>query len=132
VFINVQTLFLDAARYAQTVNLVKTLKDKEAHAGCPSTHHYGTKQLGQEERGTEAVEPAFARGEETREQGARETAHTVYRRGTYGVIDMQYLINKVDRKDHQDAADGSNQDGARGNMLNMIPLNKNQNPSVLR
>ena len=113
-FVDVQTFLFDAARYAQTVDLVETLEDDEAHAGCPGAHYDGTEQLCQEEAGAEAIEPSFAGAEEACQDGACETSDTVYRGGTYGVVDVQHLVDEVDGKDHQHTADGTDEGGSSG------------------
>ena len=113
-FVDVQTLLFDAARYAQAVNLIQSLEDDESHGSGPDTDDYGSKQLCSEEAGTCSIEEPFGSGEETSEDGSCESANSVYRAGTYGVVNLQYLVDEIYGENHQDTADTTDDGRTQG------------------
>lgn len=109
-----ETFFFDTFRNAKSVNDVKAFEYDVAHDTSPSGNYEGSEQLSQEESPTTTVEKTVARAEESGENRSEETAHTVYRRGTHGIIDFQYMVDKVDGENHYNSTDGTDDDSSSG------------------
>ena len=78
--VDVETFFLDARFYTQTVQFLDAVEEDESTCGCPEVDDEDTEALSTEETPTETVEGTVARREQTCHQGTEDTAHPQGRR----------------------------------------------------
>lgn len=77
-FVDVETFFLDAGIHAKSVQFLDTVEEDEAAYSCPEVDDENAEALSAEETPTASVEDAVACREQACQQGAKDTADTMY------------------------------------------------------
>ena len=109
--IDVETLFLDSLIDSQTRNLLDSEEQDYTGNGCPCVDGENTKALCPEESETATIECTAVKGEQTSEDGAENTADTVYRTCTDGVVNVKFGVDELDRE-YQYYTSGQTDDGS--------------------
>ena len=111
-FIDIKSFFLDTGTDTQAVQLLDAVEQDETAGGCPKVDAENAEALGAEESPSMTIESSVRSGEQTCHQCAEDTADTVYRRSTHGVVDVQLMIDKLDGIDQHQSTDESDDDGS--------------------
>ena len=106
-FVDVETFFFDTCRNAKPVNLVEYLENNESHTCRPDSDNNRTEKLGTQKASSMSVEQPFTGREQTGEHCSQETTNPVYGRSTDRIVNLQYLVNKVDCKYHDYTTNGT-------------------------
>ena len=86
--IDVETLFLDALVNTQAVDKLDAIEQGESTSSSPKVNHQNTEALSTEEAPTATIEGACLCGQQTGHNGTQDTAYTVYRTSTNGIVNM--------------------------------------------
>ena len=76
--VDVETFFLDARFYTQTMQFLDAVEEDESAYGCPEVDDEDAKAFSTEETPTEAIEGTIAGREQASHQGAENAANTMY------------------------------------------------------
>ena len=113
-FVDVETFFLDARLNTQAVQFLDAVEEDESTGGCPEVDNEDAEALCTEETPTKAIECTVACREQTCQQGAENTADTMYRGCTYRVVDVQLVVDELDGEDEYGTADETDDDSSNG------------------
>ena len=109
-FINIQTFFFDTGIDTQTMCLLNPV-EKDETANCrPEIYHQDTKAFCSEESPAKAIESTIAGGKQSCHQRAKDATYTMHRGCTDGIIDMQFVINKLNCINQNQSTDQSDDD----------------------
>lgn len=112
--IDIQTFILDAGRNAEPVEFLNTIEEEDTAGSCPEVDDEDTEALSAEEAPAVAVESTVGGGEQTGHEGTEDTANTVYRACTYGVIDVEHMVNELNGEDQDSTTDKADDDSTQG------------------
>ena len=111
-FIDIKSFFLNTGSDTQAVQLLDAVEQDETAGGCPKVDAENAEALCAEESPAMTIESSVRGGEQTCHQRTEDTADTMYRRSTHGVVDVQFVVDKLDRIDQHQSTDESDDDGS--------------------
>ena len=111
--VNVESFLFNSLINTQAVQFLDTVEQGEATGSCPEIDDQDAKQLSTEESPAVTIERAIRSRQQTRHQCTQNTTDTVYRAGTYRVVDMQFMVNKLNGINQYDTAYQTNDDGSK-------------------
>ena len=106
--VDIETFLLDSLVNTETTDLLDTPEEDDTCCSCPKVDAEDTEALSSEETETATVEGTAIEGEETCHQGTEDTTYTMYRAGTYRVINMKLGIDELDREYQDDTCQETN------------------------
>ena len=101
-FVDVETFFFYALADTQAVCLLDAVEQGESAGGSPEVYDQYAEALSTEESPAVTVERTVRSREQTSHQRSEDTADTVYGTGTHRIVDVQYMIDKLDGVDQYD------------------------------
>ena len=103
-FVNVQTLLFDTRRNPQSMCQIQSLEDQEAHAECPTSDDGCSEKLGQQQVCATSVEESCLCCKESGQDRSQATTYTMHGRGSYRIVDLQPVVDELNRIDHDRSA----------------------------
>ena len=109
-FVDIQALFLDTGIETQTMCLLNPV-EKDETANCRAEiYHQDTKAFCPEKPPTKAIKSTIACGKQSCHQCTKDATYTMHRGCTDGIIDMQFVVNKLNSIDQNQSTDQANDD----------------------
>ena len=112
VLIDIETFLLNTLVNAQAMNLLNTEEEDDTTGGSPEVYDENAETLSTKESPSVTIEGTVGHRQQTCHDGTQDTADTVYRRCTYGIVDVQFVIDKLNGIDEYDTTDESDDDGS--------------------
>ena len=111
--IDVESFLFHTGTHTKSVQGLDAIEESESTGCSPKVDDEDTEALSSEEAPAVTVESSVAGREQSRHQGAEDTANTMNRRSTYRVVDMQPVIDEFDGIDEYDSTDETDDDGSQ-------------------
>ena len=105
--IDVEAFLLNTLRNTETDSLLNRPEEDDASDDSPAVDDEDTKSLCAKEAEAVTVEAALRDGEDTCEQGSKDTTDTVNRACAGRVVNMELLVDEGDREWKDDTADST-------------------------
>ena len=112
--VDIQTFVLDTGGNTQAVDLLDSKEEDDTAGSSPEVDHQNTEALSSEEAPAVTIERTVAGREQTCEQCTQDTTDTMNRACTYRVVDVQYMINELDREYQDGTADKTDNNSTQG------------------
>ena len=107
-FVNIETFLFDSLVNAQAMQLLDAVEQGETAYSSPEVDDQDTEALSTEESPASSIESAVRCRQQTRHQRTKNTTHTVYRRSTNRIVNVQFMVDKLNGEDEHDTADKAN------------------------
>lgn len=111
-FVDIQSFFLYTGTHSQSMEFPDAIEEDETTGGSPQVDHQNAEALSSEKSPSVAVEGTVGNGKQPRHQRTEDSANAMHRRRTHRVVDMQAMVDELNRKDQYDSTNKTDDDRA--------------------